>query len=129
MLRALIGIKSEAQLFDPTQPLKFNRVDQANHQPAFSTVFAQRNDVVNRIAIDSLGQFFGPANGIGSAVYHTIRPLPCGCQTRSKLCTEAQTLDFRSKTEFSDLYSPRIAFKTMYLRPESPPQPYGTLIA
>ena len=29
VLRTLIGIESETKLFDATQPLKFNRIDQA----------------------------------------------------------------------------------------------------
>ena len=32
---------------------------------------------MDRIAVDSLGQFFGPVIGIGGAVYHTIRVSPC----------------------------------------------------
>src|SRR4029079_19102980 len=66
MLRTLISVESQTELFDATEPLKFNRIDQLNHQPAFSVVLPQRNDVVDRIAVDSLGQFFGPAIGLES---------------------------------------------------------------
>src|SRR6266853_4744389 len=55
MLCSLVSVQAKAQLFDATQPLKFRRVDQTNHQSAFGAVVAQRNDVVNRIAINSLG--------------------------------------------------------------------------
>ena len=71
MLGSLISVKAEAELFDPSQPLEFRRVDQTNHQLSFSAVVAQRNDVVNWIAIDSLGQTLGPVSKwIGFAVYH-----------------------------------------------------------
>ena len=53
---ALIGIESQSQLFDPSQPLKLLRVDQTHHQLAFATVSAKANYVVDRIAIDSFGQ-------------------------------------------------------------------------
>src|SRR5260370_39563719 len=62
MLGSLISVKAEAELFDPSQPLEFRRVDQTNHQLSFSAVVAQRNDVVNWIAIDSLGQPLGPVS-------------------------------------------------------------------
>src|SRR5712664_2745944 len=55
VLCSLVGVQTKAKLLDATQPLKFRRVDQTNHQPAFGAVVAQRNDVVNRIAINSLG--------------------------------------------------------------------------
>src|SRR6185369_9228273 len=66
MLRTLISVESQTELFDATEPLKFNGIDQLHHQPAFSVVLPQRNDVVDRIAVDSLGQFFGPAIGLES---------------------------------------------------------------
>src|SRR6185369_155878 len=53
---ALIGVESQSQLFDPSQPLKLPRVDQTHHQLAFATVSAKANYVVDRIAIDSFGQ-------------------------------------------------------------------------
>src|SRR5260370_8489249 len=55
---ALISVESESQLLDPPQSLKLGRIDQADHQASFDAVVAQRNDVVNRIPIDSWGQFF-----------------------------------------------------------------------
>jgi len=66
MLGTLISVESQTELFDAPEPLKFNRIDQLNHQPAFSVVLPQGNDVVDRIAVDSLGQFFGPAIGLES---------------------------------------------------------------
>src|SRR5258706_15401365 len=53
---SLVGVQTKTQLLDATQPLKIRRVDQTNHQSAFGAVVAQRNDVMNRIAINSLGQ-------------------------------------------------------------------------
>src|SRR5260370_20301370 len=55
---ALISVESESQLLDPPQSLKLGRIDQADHQASFDAVVAQRNDVVNRIPIDSWGQVF-----------------------------------------------------------------------
>lgn len=66
MLCALISVETETELLDATEPLKFRRVDQANHEPALGIVLAQGNNVVDGIAVDSLGQFFGPAIGLGS---------------------------------------------------------------
>src|SRR5882672_1755509 len=57
---SLVGVQIKAKLLDATQPLKFRRVDQTNHQPAVCAVVAQRNDVVNRIAINSLRQAVEP---------------------------------------------------------------------
>src|SRR6185369_4111988 len=76
MLRTLISVEPEAELFDATEPLKFNRIDQLNHQPAFSSVLPQRNDVVDRIAVDSLGQFFGPAIGLESQSITRLASIP-----------------------------------------------------
>ena len=56
VFRALIGIESQSQLFDPSQSLKLLRVDQTHHQLAFATVSTEANYVVDRIAIDSFGQ-------------------------------------------------------------------------
>jgi hypothetical protein len=56
VLGTLVGVQTKPELFDATQSLKLWRVDQANHQPAFGAVVAQRDDVVNRIAINSLRQ-------------------------------------------------------------------------
>ena len=61
MLRALICVEAKPKLLNATQPLKFRRVDQPNHQLPFGAVVAQRNDVVDWIAIDSLGQLAEPA--------------------------------------------------------------------
>src|SRR6266542_3245365 len=52
---SLISIEAESQLFDSAQSLKFWRVNQAHHQSILGAVIAQRNDVVNGIAINSLG--------------------------------------------------------------------------
>ena len=76
MLRTLISVESETELFDATEPLKFNRIDQLNHQPAFSSVLPQRNDVVDRIAVDSLGQFLGPAIGLESQSITRLASIP-----------------------------------------------------
>ncbi len=56
MLRALIGIKAEAQLLNTSQSLKFRGVNQTHHQLAFVSIGAKADDVVNRIAIDALSQ-------------------------------------------------------------------------
>jgi hypothetical protein len=55
----LVRVKAEAQLFDPTETLKLRRVDQSNYQSALG-VITQRNDVVDRVAVDPLRQFLGP---------------------------------------------------------------------
>ena len=58
---ALISVETESQLLDPPQSLKLGRIDQANHQASFGVCIAQRNDVVNRISIESWGQvLLGP---------------------------------------------------------------------
>ena len=54
VLRTLIGVKAQTQLLDATQSLKFSRVDETNHQLFLGAVVTQRNDVVDRIAVDSL---------------------------------------------------------------------------
>ena len=56
VFRTLISIETQTELLDPAQPLKFRGIDQANYQPSLVTVVAQRNNIVDRIAIDSLGQ-------------------------------------------------------------------------
>src|SRR5262245_33997892 len=56
MLSSLIGVKAQAELFDPAQPLKFGSIDQTNHHSTLRGVFTKRNDVMNRIAVNSLGQ-------------------------------------------------------------------------
>ena len=71
MFGALIGVEAKSELLDPTEPLKFRRINQPNHQSSFGAVVAQRNDVVDWIAIDSLGQLFGPVCLNLFAVYHT----------------------------------------------------------
>ena len=58
MLSSLISVETKSQLLDPPQSLKLGRIDQADHQASFDAVVAQRNDVVNRIPIDSWGQVF-----------------------------------------------------------------------
>jgi hypothetical protein len=60
VLGPLIGVETKAKLFDATQPLKFGRVDQSNHQLALGVVVTQRNDIVDGIAVDSLRHFFRP---------------------------------------------------------------------
>lgn len=52
---ALVRVKAEAQLFDATETLKLRRVDQPNYQSALG-VIAQRNDVVDGVAINALRQ-------------------------------------------------------------------------
>ena len=53
MLRTLVSVETETELFDSTEPLKLSRVDQLHHQLAFIRVGAKANDVVDRIAIDA----------------------------------------------------------------------------
>jgi hypothetical protein len=65
VLRALVSVKAEPELFDAPQALKLNRVNQAHHQLTLAIVGAKANDVVNWIAIDSFRHFGGlliPAN-------------------------------------------------------------------
>jgi hypothetical protein len=70
MFRSLVRIKSQAQLFDATQALELWRVDQLNDQSTLG-VIPQRNDVVNGVAIDSLGQVARLTGKSGdAAVYH-----------------------------------------------------------
>src|SRR5207247_2165734 len=42
MFSALVSIKTEAELFDSTQTLKFRRVDQTNYQTSLFTIVAKR---------------------------------------------------------------------------------------
>jgi len=67
---ALVGVESESELFDAPQSLKLRRIDQSDHQLTFDSVFAQRDDVVNRIAVDALRQFLDLPDD-RAAVYHT----------------------------------------------------------
>src|SRR6185436_4813240 len=105
MLRTLISVESQTELFDAPEPLKFNRIDQLNHQPAFSVVLPQGNDVVDRIAVDSLGQFFGPAIGLESqSITRLASLLAASWGGGQRLVTKSQTIaftEFRNKTEFS----------------------------
>src|SRR5712671_5793823 len=105
VLRALVSVQTQAKLLDATQPLKLRRVDQTNHQLAFGAVVAQRNDVVDRIAINSLGQALEPIQWIGPQ--STTSRLGSGSQRQdspyvTKVTRKAFT-EFRTKTEFSDL--------------------------
>src|SRR5687767_10380624 len=59
MFGPLICVESKTELLDASQPLKLRCVDQTDHQLTLRRVGTQRYDVVNRIAIDSLGQRFG----------------------------------------------------------------------
>ena len=59
MFGALIGIESQAKLFNAAQSLKLPGVDQTHHQLAFAVVGAKANDVMDRIAIYSFGHFGG----------------------------------------------------------------------
>jgi len=123
MLRTLISVEPETELFDATESLKFNRIDQLNHQAAFSTVLPQRNDVVDRIAVDSLGQFFGPAIGLESQSITRLASLLAGQWVgRVSLITRSPTIaftEFRNKTEFSDLRIRRMTRKSMDLWDEN----------
>ena len=108
---SLVGIETKAQLLDATQPLKIRRVDQTNHQPAFGAVVAQRNDVMNRIAINSLGQ------ALETYSMDWVPQSITGCCARdaakaawSLVVTKAWLrafTEFRTKTEFSDLHFAR----------------------
>ena len=68
VFRTLIGIKSEAQLLDPSQSLEIRRIDQTHHQLAFATISAKANNVVDRIAIDSFGQNSYSDGGSGDSL-------------------------------------------------------------
>ena len=108
VLCSLVGVQTKAKLLYATQPLKLWRVDQANHQPAFSAVVAQRDDVVNRIAINSLRQGLEPIpSGLGSAVYHKESYGPSGQRWGTGLVVTKPWprtfTEFRTKTEFSDM--------------------------
>jgi len=59
MFCALVGVKTKAELFDSTKALELRCVDQLDDQSTLG-VIAQRNDVVNRVAVDALRQFLGP---------------------------------------------------------------------
>src|SRR5215831_4993365 len=79
VLSALIGIESETELFDASQSLKFGRIDQPNHQLFRCTFVAQWDDVMNRIAINSLGHRSSYILRKQAKVYHDpIQPLPVG---------------------------------------------------
>jgi hypothetical protein len=57
VLGSLICVEPEPKLFDAAESLKFRRVDQLNYQLIFGSIVAQLDDVVNRIAVDTLRQF------------------------------------------------------------------------
>ena len=61
VLGALIRVQPKSKLLDSPQTLKFRRVDQADHESTLGRLITQRNYVVDRVAIDSLGQVFGLA--------------------------------------------------------------------
>ena len=54
VLSALIGIQTQTKLLDAAQTLKLSRVDQTDHQLLLGGVVTQSDDVVNRIAVNSL---------------------------------------------------------------------------
>ena len=54
MLRALEGVEGEAKLLDMAQTLKLWRIDQPDQQGVIGPVFRQGDDVVDRIAVESL---------------------------------------------------------------------------
>src|ERR1043165_1470104 len=107
MLCSLIGVEAKAKLFNAAQSLKFGRVDQLDYQPIFRRLVAQLDDVVNRIAIDTLRQFCFDLPVDWAAVYHTAdrssaQLVPALCSNDQDWALIALT-DFRSKNEFSDL--------------------------
>ena len=59
VLGTLVRVKAKSQLFDSSETLKLWCVDQPNYQSALG-VITQRNDVVDRVAVDPLRQFLGP---------------------------------------------------------------------
>src|ERR1043165_5260740 len=67
VLGSLVRVETQPQLLDSSQPLKLWRVDQPNHQLTLG-VIAQRNDVMNRVAVDTLGQFRSNYRGMDAAV-------------------------------------------------------------
>src|ERR1700730_1693935 len=108
VLGSLIGVQTKAKLLDATEPLKLRRIDQANHQSAFGAIVAQRDDVVNRIAINSLGQ------ALETYSMDWVPQSTTGCRARGvakaarRLVVTKMWLrdftEFRTKTEFSDLH-------------------------
>jgi hypothetical protein len=58
MFGALISVESEPELFNAAETLKLRRVNQPNDQTPLG-VIAERNDVVDRIAVNPLRQFLG----------------------------------------------------------------------
>lgn len=58
MFGTLISVESQPELFDAAETLKFRRINEPNDQAPLS-VIAEGNDVVDRIAINPLGQFLG----------------------------------------------------------------------
>ena len=88
---------------------------------------------MDRIAVDSLGQFFGPAIGLESQSITRLASLPAAERAGPEsLVTKSQSIaftEFRNKTEFSDLQSPQMTDKSMDLRPRKSEQAYGTVIA
>jgi hypothetical protein len=59
-----IGIKAKPKLLDATQALKLGRIDQAHHQLSFVGIGAEADNVVDRIPIDALSQFWPTFLGI-----------------------------------------------------------------
>src|SRR5215510_662724 len=75
MLSSLISVEAETELLDPSESLELCGVDQANHHSTLRGIFTKRNDVVNRIAVNTLGQFRSrTCPEISLAFYHsTVR--------------------------------------------------------
>ena len=112
VLRALVRVQSQSQLFDSPQTLKLRRVDQPNYQPALG-VIAQRNDVVDRVAVDPLRQFLGPVIeefGRGSL---TQRVAQRDAGLRESLISDFQLFDVKTKNSdrevrgYSKILAPR----------------------
>lgn len=58
MFGALVSVESESKLFNAAETLKLRRINQPNDQAPLG-VIAERNDVVDRIAVNPLRQFLG----------------------------------------------------------------------
>lgn len=60
MFRRLIGEMRESELPNPSQTLKFSRINQADEKFSFVRIGLEADDVVNRIAVYFFRQFVAP---------------------------------------------------------------------
>ena len=82
MLRSLIGVEGEPQLFDRTQPLELRRIDQGDEERVVRLVRIEADQIVNRVTIESfhrhLSASIRASAAAGSAGRRAARGRPAG---------------------------------------------------